>query len=124
MTANVILIDHDLLVRSTLEDTLIDAGYAVVAFADARDAVRQFPQMNVDLAVTDVRADDTDCVGLIRELRRQHPDLKILAISGIRSSGCSKALADASDVGADRMLLKPFSPHEFVDAIRSLERGE
>lgn len=123
MGANVLLIDDDLFVRSTLEDTLIQAGYSVMAFADGRDAIRRLPELRAEIVITDLLMPNIDGVELIRQLRSQCPQLKILAISGGGPNIGMQLLDIAGKMGANRTLPKPFSPMEFVDAVRALERA-
>lgn len=123
MGASILLIDDDMFVRSTLEDTLIEAGYSVTAFADGREAVRQIADLRADLVITDILMPSIDGVELIRQLRSQKPGLKILAISGGGPNIGLQLLDIAGKMGANRTLPKPFSPMEFVEAVRALERG-
>lgn len=124
MGTSVLLIDDDMFVRSTLEDTLIEAGYSVTAFADGREAVRRLADLRADLVVTDLLMPNIDGVELIRQLRSQKPGLKILAISGGGPNIGLQLLDIAGKMGANRTLPKPFSPLEFVEAVRALERGD
>lgn len=122
MGTSVLLIDDDMFVRSTLEDTLTEAGYSVTAFADGREAVRRIADLRADLVVTDLLMPNMDGVELIRQLRSQKPGLKILAISGGGPNIGLQLLDIAGKMGANRTLPKPFSPLEFVEAVRALER--
>lgn len=118
----VVLIDDDMFVRSTLEDTLTDAGFSVTAFADGRDALRRIGEMDADVVVTDILMPSVDGIEFIRQLRTQKPKLKILAISGGGPNIGLQLLDIAGKMGANRTLPKPFSPMEFVEAVRALER--
>jgi DNA-binding response OmpR family regulator len=57
-----------------------------------------------------------DGVETIRGLRRQHPDARVIAVTGAR--GRFNRLTAARHVGADRALLKPFGLNDLLTAVR------
>jgi DNA-binding response OmpR family regulator len=120
MTANILLIDDDLLVRSTLEDTLCTAGFNVVTAvngANAEEVVRGNP---VDLVITDIMMPQVNGIETIRRLREQHGAVKILAISGGGPNLGTGLLDLARKIGADRSLPKPFMPNDLLNTIREM----
>ena len=49
----IMVVDDDPMVVAMLQDTLEDAGYKVVSFTDAREAVAALPDTMVELVITD-----------------------------------------------------------------------
>ena len=52
------------------------------------------------------------------ELKRDHPDLKVIAITGYR--GSYNRLPAAEFVGAQRSLVKPFTNDQILEAVNEL----
>lgn len=122
MSAHILLIDDDLLVRSTLEDTLCSAGFNVMAAASGTHAAELLRDNPVDLVIADMMMPQVDGIETIRLLRARKSDVKILAISGGGSNLGMGLLDLARKIGADRSLAKPFMANDLLDAIRELLR--
>ncbi|WP_043540273.1 response regulator [Salinarimonas rosea] len=115
-STTVLLVEDEPLVRLDLEDTLRDAGYAVVACATAeegRDVLRS--GLPVDAIVTDVRTPGAiDGLELAREARSRAATLPIVVVSGHLSS----AIAEAAS--ADAFFRKPVSSGTIRAALERL----
>lgn len=122
----VLVIDDDELVRATLVDTLQTAGIGVISAANGRIGVDLLQTADVEAVVTDILMPDQEGLETIREIKRNHPSLGILAISGGGATGIdTQLLKFARELGADRTLPKPFSASELVTAVRAIltDRG-
>ena len=68
-----------------------------------------------------------DGIETIRELRRTHPGLPIIAMSGFvfreKTHPAPDFLTMARAFGATNVLHKPFHPHELIDMIRDCLPG-
>ena len=104
--ARCLIIEDDAAVRQLLRLCLEEAGYDVKEATTGRDGTREFRKTPIDLVITDIFMPDCDGLDVIRRLRRLHPSLKILAISG--GSGTMDYLREATALGATRVLYKPF----------------
>jgi len=69
------------------------------------------------LIVTDLVMPDLEGLGFIIEVRKLHPSVPIIAISG-RFEG--DFLGVALRLGANAAIGKPFSPQEFLECINSV----
>ena len=78
----ILVIDDDAVIRDMLTEVLGDAGYAVEAAADGIEALRMIKAAPPDLIVTDIIMPEQDGVGVMLQLAKEHPDIKIIAISG------------------------------------------
>jgi YesN/AraC family two-component response regulator len=74
----------------------------------------------VDLVITDLSMPEKDGIETIRELRRDFPDVKIIAISGGGRAGADGYLSVAKTIGANRTLSKPFDLKKLLDAVAEL----
>jgi CheY-like chemotaxis protein len=120
--ARILLIDDDELLRDTVLQMLELDGHQVTEAADGEQGLKLFQQRagkgGFDVVVTDVLMPGIDGARVIVELRRTHPDLPIVAISGGRRVLSSQFnLETASLAGASCQLAKPFSRHELQSAL-------
>ena len=105
--ASVLIIENDDAVRELLRTALATAGYSVREAANGRLGINAFRKMPADLVITDIYMPDKDGLEVIEALRRTHPTVKVLAISG--ASGTIGYLREAQALGAARVLAKPVS---------------
>jgi two-component system chemotaxis response regulator CheY len=63
---------------------------------------------------------DMDGLELIRGIRRTHPRIRILAISGAGKEGPGLYLNIAEQFGADAILMKPFAPDQLIERVSAL----
>ena len=123
-----LVIDDQEEVRETLRDMLEANGYEVLEAADGKKGLRLLKRQElkqpktkpVDVVITDMIMPEKEGVETILELRRKYPGIKIVAISG----GGPDYLRMAKVLGADRILAKPFSPEELLDAVRKVLEDE
>lgn len=116
----VLVIDDEDLVRDTLRRALETAGIEVVVATDGREGLRAYLANPTDVVVTDILMPEKEGIETIIELKRQHPDVKIVAISGGDRTGNTDFLKMAGLLGADRILQKPFRPKELLATIEDL----
>lgn len=118
--ARILLIDDDELLRDTLLQMLELDGHDVVEAADGAKGLKTFhgSSGHFDAVITDVLMPGVDGAKVIVELRRSHPDLPIIAISGGRRVLSPQFnLQTASLAGATCQLAKPFSRHDLQSAL-------
>ncbi|MGH6933713.1 MAG: response regulator [Dongiaceae bacterium] len=114
------VIDDEPLVRATLKAILMDAGYDVTVAANGRDGLRQLGARRVDLVVTDILMPEMEGIETIRAIRRRHPDVKIVAISGGVGVEGSQLLDSAGKLGAHQILAKSSVPDQIVGTVEAL----
>ena len=116
---NVCVIDDDPLVVTHLQQMLTSMGHAVVTALDVNTGLDQVRTQALDVAVVDVLMPDRDGLTFIMEVRRTHPNLRIVAITGGGRLGAGSLLKMASGLGADAALVKPFSASELDMALQA-----
>lgn len=115
--SRILIVDDDEQLRTMLRMVLQGAGYEVLEARDGRligKALEEHP----DLIVTDVLMPGTDGFEVIRELRRNDPSVRIIAMSGGGRLSGESYLNIAEKLGAKVTLAKPFSKTEFLEAVR------
>ena len=116
--ARILVIEDDDRARELYGEMLERAGYEVVCAVDGVEGSEAFRKNPVDVVVTDLFMPKKDGVETIRDLRSDYPDIKVLAITGVR--GRFSRLPAAETVGAQRTLVKPFSMEDMLKALEEL----
>lgn len=118
--ASVLVIDDDQEVREFLVTVLERAGHVVIAAVNGRDGVAMFRANPVQVVITDIIMPEKDGIETILDLRREHPDLKVIAISGGGRTTPENYLHSARLLGADRAIRKPFKNEDILQAVADL----
>ncbi|MGC4074726.1 MAG: response regulator [Nibricoccus sp.] len=116
----ILLVDDDEVLRMVQAHFLRRFGYRVDAAADGVGAIQHLNAQPADLVITDMVMPGTDGVQLIQHLRREHPSVKILAISGGGPMTPQLMTDIARMLGANVTLMKPFTLVALLQAVRSL----
>jgi CheY-like chemotaxis protein len=116
--ARILLVDDDPLLHDTLSQMLALQGHEVVRALDGRQALTQLRLRAVDVVLTDVLMPESDGLEVVRQVRRDHPDIAVIAMSGgsARLPGAD-ALRLARTLGAHGILPKPFGAADLREAI-------
>lgn len=115
---SIFLIENDDAVREVIRVALMAAGYSIQEATNGRQGINSFRKAPTDLVITDIYMPDRDGLEVIEALRRTHPAVKILAISG--ASGSMNYLRKAEALGADRVLAKPLSMSTVLRVVSEL----
>lgn len=115
----ILLADDDPQVRAITTRILHRQSWEVVTAANGREAVDRWPADGepFDLVILDVNMPEMNGYEAFRELRRIHPDARILFISGYAEVPSWRQLVED---GGQPFLAKPFSPRQLVEVVRSL----
>ena len=73
-----------------------------------------------DLIITDLIMPNKDGIGMIIELQKEFPDVKIIAMSGGGRIGTTDYLHLAKIFGVQRTFTKPVAREQLLDAIKEL----
>jgi DNA-binding NtrC family response regulator len=118
--AFVLVVDDEPALRDLLSRNLARAGYVVEAVGDLRSALDLVRSRDVAVLVTDIIMPYGDGVELIAAVKRSHPDVRIVAISGRGSLRGLDLLDLATKIGADAALAKPFTTKQLLAVIEGL----
>lgn len=112
----ILIADDDPLILSLLRDILRPVGYQVVEAANGNQALNQLRQRKVDLIIADLMMPGMDGLELIRIVRKEFPEIFIIAISG----GFGEQFLPIAEVlGSQAILPKPFK----VDRVKEMVGG-
>ena len=119
---SVLLIEDDESLREFLRMTLVGAGYAVAEAVNGRQGVKAFRKSPTDLVVTDLYMPERDGLEVIEALRRSHPRVKVLAISG--ASGTMGYFSRAQSLDAVAVLQNPSARPLFLKLVEQLLKSD
>jgi DNA-binding response OmpR family regulator len=116
----ILLVEDDESVRDFVHRTLVRAGYEVEDAPDGEVALQAYGRLASDLVITDIVMPGKEGLETVRELRRRYGDVRIIAMSGGGLGRADTYLDLARKLGASRILTKPFSMNELLEAVREV----
>lgn len=119
----VLLVDDHTVVRRglrlafDLEPDLEVVGEA----ANGQEAVARVAELRPDVVVMDLLMPVMNGVDATRVIRREHPDVEVVALTSVLED---RLVIDVVEAGASGYLLKETRPDELFEAVRAAARGE
>ena len=114
----ILIIDDETPIRSMVRLILERAGYTVREAQDGIEGMRVFRETPADLVITDLIMPNKDGIGMIIELKKDFPALKIIAMSGGGLNRPEGYLRGAQKLGAACTLSKPLNRNDLLRAVR------
>ena len=118
--ALVLVIDDDPQMRRTLKRLLNANDHHVLDAEDGREGLWMFKDKHPDLVITDLIMPGIEGIETIREIRRETPNAKVIAISGGGMTQDPRFLRAAYKLGADVVMQKPVKMSDLMGAVNSL----
>jgi len=118
----VLLVEDEDAVRSFAARALGTRGYQVLEASTGAEALEVFEAHHgdVDLVVSDVVMPEMDGPTLLKQLRQDNPDIKIIFISGYAEDAFRRNLAEDENF---MFLQKPFDLKELAAAVKAALQG-
>ena len=118
--ALILIIDDEPQIRSMLKLMLERDGYEVAEASDGIEGIRIYRQNPADLIITDLIMPNKDGIGVILDLKKEFPNVKIIAMSGGGLNKPEGYLKGAKKLGAACTLTKPIDRGEMLRAIKEV----
>ncbi|HEY0190679.1 MAG TPA: response regulator [Kofleriaceae bacterium] len=112
---SVLIVDDDAAFRTTIGRDLGAQGFTVSLAKDADEATQLLSGQAIDVLLTDLRMPGEDGIDLLGKVRTVAPRTRAILMSGYASA---RDYQRAIECGAVRVLSKPFTPSELLQAIR------
>jgi two-component system response regulator AtoC len=119
MSAHVLVADDEALIRQSLRTTLARDGFDVTVAASGSEAWLRFQEDKPDVVLLDLVLGDADGIELLRRMRQEAPDAKVILIS---AHGSIESAVTAMKLGGYDFIKKPFELEEIVAAVRNAAR--
>ena len=116
----ILVIDDDKPTRELVTRILGRAGHDVSQAGNGKEGLDRLTSAQPTIVITDVFMPDKDGVETIIALRKVHPGIKIIAMSGGGRVGNLDFLQLAEQVGADKVLQKPIRMSDLLEGVKSL----
>lgn len=116
-----LIIEDDPAIRTMIGKMLPPEQFETLEATNGREAMRLLQQQaDIEVVITDILMPEKEGLETILELKRNHPDIKILAMSGGGLGSARDYLNMAQELGADGTLKKPFIKDELLDALKRI----
>lgn len=112
------LVDDSVILRSAIKNVLESSGYAVTLEAGgSKELFDKLEKAKPALVLLDVFFPTENGLDMLARLKRQHPRIKVLMVTGLKQ----ETIADeAKRLGADGVLYKPFDTDDLLNAVRQV----
>lgn len=122
MNKHILVIEDDHAVRQTTCANLREIGYEITEAADGEEGLALLASSDKKpaLVITDIIMPQKEGIETIIAIRKQFPDIKLLAISGGGRTRNMDFLEAAQKLGANMTMPKPIDIDELEKAVGSL----
>ena len=119
MIKRILFVDDSPMIHSLLSRTLIKNDYEVCGGANnGKEAVELFMSLNPDLIFMDITMPIMDGLEASTSIKEKNPAANIIMLSAMGDDG---VVEQASKLGIDIFLHKPFNEYKIISAIAKLE---
>ncbi len=118
--AKILVLDDEPSILVMLKKMLERDGHEVETASNGKDGIELFEKRKPDLLITDIIMPEKEGLETIFLLRKKHPELKIIAISGGGRIGPDEYLPVAKLLGASAVFQKPLVAKVFMQAVSTL----
>jgi len=118
--STILIIEDDHALRHEYRQALEVAGYKVVDAEDGLDGFRRFREHPVDLVITEMMLPRQDGLETIVGLRREFPEVKIIAIVENGKNGSKHKPRTAQIFGVQHTLAKPVAAEPLLETVRKV----
>ena len=113
----VLVVDDEFLIRWSIAETLGAAGHEVTEAPDAASALAALEETpDPDVVLLDFRLPDSNDLGVLAKIRRLAPATAVVMMTAV---GTPEVTAGALQLGACKVLSKPFNMHDLEDIVRT-----
>jgi DNA-binding NtrC family response regulator len=118
----IIIIDDEPHILLMLKKMLERAGYEIDIATNGMEGLELFKKSPSDLVITDIIMPEKEGLETIREMKSLQSGLKIIAMSGGGKITADNYLQTAKLFGASRIIEKPFTQQQMVQAVKDLTK--
>ncbi len=101
----ILVVDDDAIVIKSCKRILEAEGFEVLTVPSADEALETIKKYDFDLLLIDVKMPKHDGMFLMREIKKDLPEIPIIVMSGYPTP---ETVADVLELGATQFIPKPF----------------
>lgn len=113
--ASILIVDDDEVTRKSLSLILGKKGYETEAAGTGQEALEKAQERFFNVALLDLKLPDMEGTELLASLKKMHPDVAVLMITGYASL---ESAVHSSLEGALAYIAKPLSLNSVLTAVR------
>jgi DNA-binding NtrC family response regulator len=114
---SVLIVDDEPIVRESIRDWLVDAGYQVATAESGEKALEMIKKEDFGIMIVDVRLPGKTGITVLKEVKALKPQIKSIVITAYPST---ELAAEAMKLGAVDYLIKPVVPDDLERLIRKI----
>ncbi len=111
----ILVVDDEDRVRESIREILSDEGYRVIEASNGNQALDLIRSKHPSLVLLDIWMPDVDGIGLLKEIKKEEPELNVIMISG---HGNIHTAVTATKLGAFDFIEKPLSLEGLLLTVR------
>jgi len=120
--ADILLVDDEKSVRSTLAVLLQKSGYRVEESSNGENAIEKLKNQFFDLVITDLKMEPVDGIEVLKKAKEINPSTEVVMMTAYSTV---ESGVEAIKLGAYDYIQKPFEKDEFLIVVgKALERKE
>ena len=122
MTGKVLVCDDAKFMRTMISSILTGAGWAVVGEAEnGLQAVEEYKKLDPDVVTMDMVMPEMGGVDALREILKDDPSARVVMCTAM---GQDALIAEANEIGAKGVLLKPFASEGLLEILDKVLHAE
>jgi len=118
--SRILVIDDEPQIRALLRQMFEREGYAVLDASNGSEGIKQYSNESIDLIVTDLIMPEKEGIEMIFELKRDYPEVNIIAMSGGGRMAPEGYLEVAKKAGAICTFNKPIDREALLKAVAEI----
>ncbi len=113
--AKILVIDDEEIILLSCQRVLTEEGYEVQTRLSAREGLDLLAGETFDLVIADIKMPGMTGIELLREIKRDYPQVSVILITGYSTV---ESAVEAMKAGATDYLPKPFTPDQVTVVVR------
>jgi DNA-binding NtrC family response regulator len=117
----ILVVDDERIVLDSCQRVLEADGFEVCLVPSADRAMEAMKKKGFGLLLVDIKMPEHDGMYLMREVKKEWPDIPIIVMSGYPTTD---TIEEAVKMQAAAFIAKPFTPDELMETIRQVIQKE
>src|SRR5574341_975097 len=114
MTAKILVVDDESIIRDFLNEFLTSQGYKVLLASSGEEALNFLSEPEVILALIDLKLPGSDGLELIQSIKKSNPSLPCLLMTAYPDK---ESIVRAGKLGVSAYITKPFQLDQLLSLI-------